>query len=256
MIQPEKLAQAVALRTETTLSLHEISKITDIGKSTLAIKLKGIPKNPKNVISNLKQPKKNLVGTRFTRLVVLEWDSSSKRKWKCKCDCGNTTFVRVDSLQNGEIKSCGCLAAETSRTRHRFAAPHIASKKALVRDYKAGAKRRNLEFLLTDDECEILFKGNCYYCGIKPCNIKNTFKRKDGTFKKGKESSNEQYKTWADQANYLYNGIDRIDNNKFYLKENCVSACTTCNNAKKDMSFDAFNAWVDRLVNYRLNTSE
>ena len=58
------------------------------------------------------RPAKNLIGQRFGKLVVIERAGSTSdghAKWKCKCDCGNFTEVRGDSLRNGSISSCGCM---------------------------------------------------------------------------------------------------------------------------------------------------
>jgi hypothetical protein len=33
-----------------------------------------------------------------------------------------------------------------------------------------------------------------------------------------------------------YNGIDRVDNEKGYLVENCVPCCFTCNSLKKSVT--------------------
>lgn len=41
------------------------------------------------------------------------------RVWKCKCDCGNTTFVVTNSLNTGNTKSCGCISAELTSQRMR-----------------------------------------------------------------------------------------------------------------------------------------
>ena len=56
------------------------------------------------------------IGERFNKLTVIEkledTYSKSGRKYEnflCKCDCGNTTVVRKDSLIRGGVKSCGCL---------------------------------------------------------------------------------------------------------------------------------------------------
>lgn len=54
----------------------------------------------------------DITGRRFGKLVVLEMirrSSSGRRQWLCKCDCGETVFARVDCLNNGNTKSCGCL---------------------------------------------------------------------------------------------------------------------------------------------------
>lgn len=58
----------------------------------------------------------NLIGQRFKKLVVIE--KTDKRHdgmivWKCKCDCGNITFVPTSYLTAGETKSCGCLFSES-----------------------------------------------------------------------------------------------------------------------------------------------
>ena len=57
----------------------------------------------------------DLTSKRFGRLVVIEkTDHKSNRSvvWRCKCDCGNETLVRNDSLRNGNTQSCGCLKKE------------------------------------------------------------------------------------------------------------------------------------------------
>lgn len=59
---------------------------------------------------------KNLKGKRFGRLIckriVGREEKSKCVLWECKCDCGNTTIVRSDSLRNGNTRSCGCLQRE------------------------------------------------------------------------------------------------------------------------------------------------
>ena len=32
--------------------------------------------------------------------------------WKCKCECGNITYVNSNSLKRGDIVSCGCLRSK------------------------------------------------------------------------------------------------------------------------------------------------
>lgn len=56
----------------------------------------------------------DLTGQRFGRLVAIapttKADSSGRvrRAWTCRCDCGNETVARTDSLRNGRVASCGC----------------------------------------------------------------------------------------------------------------------------------------------------
>lgn len=54
----------------------------------------------------------DLRGKRYARLVVVERDISGK--WLCVCDCGNNKLVKAAHLNNGGIRSCGCLRQETT----------------------------------------------------------------------------------------------------------------------------------------------
>lgn len=63
---------------------------------------------------------KDLTDVRFGRLVAIERgpnDSKGKTVWKCRCDCGNEKYIRATSLQQGLIKSCGCLRHGLRHTR-------------------------------------------------------------------------------------------------------------------------------------------
>lgn len=58
----------------------------------------------------------DLKGQRFGRLVANSY-SKEKKKWECKCDCGQTSFVRPDHLRQKRVQSCGCLLIEVI-TKH------------------------------------------------------------------------------------------------------------------------------------------
>ena len=53
----------------------------------------------------------DMIGERFGMLTVVRRGgrSSTGTKWVCKCDCGNYTEVRGNSLRYGCTHSCGCL---------------------------------------------------------------------------------------------------------------------------------------------------
>lgn len=63
--------------------------------------------------------KKEMIGKRFGRLVVIEECGHQVKPsgqkmvvYKCKCDCGNQKIAIGSKLRLGLIKSCGCLKAE------------------------------------------------------------------------------------------------------------------------------------------------
>ena len=67
--------------------------------------------------------KKDLTGLRYGRLTVLreaEPDRSpqgkSRRRWVCRCDCGNITTVHQSALVSKTgTRSCGCLQREAAK---------------------------------------------------------------------------------------------------------------------------------------------
>lgn len=65
----------------------------------------------------------DLVGRRFGRLVVVEFETKDKAGnvvWSCRCDCGNLHSVTTSRLNAGIVKSCGCLRKETSPQNGRY----------------------------------------------------------------------------------------------------------------------------------------
>ena len=58
---------------------------------------------------------KDITGNQFEFLSVLGY--LGKGKWHCKCECGNIKIVSTAKLNNGHVKSCGCLA-KTNAIKH------------------------------------------------------------------------------------------------------------------------------------------
>lgn len=76
-----------------------------------------------------------LDGKRFSRLTVIEKDHTNKHGeivWKCKCDCGNISYVTSNYLVSGHTKSCGCLATEKAKEANTT---HGLSHTKLTRTY-------------------------------------------------------------------------------------------------------------------------
>ena len=58
---------------------------------------------------------KDLTGQTFYRLTVIELATPKgrKRRWLCKCVCGNMSIAHDYDLTRGKHKSCGCLHLES-----------------------------------------------------------------------------------------------------------------------------------------------
>lgn len=182
------------------------------------------PNGGKNVVDR--------TGHRYGRLTVLERAGSrgTSAAWLCLCDCGNQKVIVSNSLRAG-AKSCGCARSTGpgSRPTYRCSVPPgLAARNKVLKNYRLSALSRGIAWDLPEDVFDRLTSADCHYCGICP----NTLSA---------PSRNGQY---------LYNGIDRIDNLLGYVANNVIPCCSVCNHAKHTMSMDAFLAWIDRIVRY------
>lgn len=89
---------------------------------------------------------------------------------------------------------------------------------------------------MSEDEFKNLTKQNCYYCGIEP-------------LQKGARIA-------GINGYYYHNGIDRTDNNRGYVLDNCVACCSMCNNAKNSYSLKEFMIWIDRITKFQGEKNE
>lgn len=165
------------------------------------------------------------VGHQYGHLIVLERRGSNARgraMWLCECSCGNLVIIRGTSLRLGNTKSCGCQQA------HALPRGEAAFNRLLTR-MKNDAKRRKYDWQLTREQVWTLTQKPCYYCGTKPAQIS----RKVGI-----------------NNSYIYNGLDRVDNDRSYIIDNVVPCCGTCNKAKQTMTTEEFKTWVRNIYEH------
>lgn len=147
--------------------------------------------------------------------------------WEAICNCGNTFNITAKQIYRNQ-KSCGCLKLK-GKFRRSLTDEQASLRQVLYR-YKLGAKRRNLEWGLSEEQAFNLFNSFCYYCNQSPSKLTPKLTR---------------------CKSRLYNGIDRMNNKIGYKQSNCVSCCTICNRAKLNLNFKDFIQWLNRLVIYR-----
>lgn len=184
---------------------------------------------------------KDITGSKFGKLTCLSFSgykTIGKKKpirqasWLCRCECGVEKVFQAAGLIGGGSQSCGCRSRDSARElakqlgyKNRKNDGSIAARQ-LYANYKFGAKKRGLCFDISFSDAMVLYQGKCSYCGCEPQKI-NHIAASDSYFK--------------------YNGIDRVDNNIGYTKENCVTACKKCNEAKRAMSLGEFKSWVEQM---------
>lgn len=163
----------------------------------------------------------NISGKRFGSVLAIEPTDSRIHGvvvWKCLCDCGNECFIPCNRLTYGTTKSCGC-----ARNKYQYGE---SSFNNLVSKYKYSARKRNIEWKLSSEECKSMFENNCHYCNTAPSKI----------------TTGNGY-----NGDYTYNGIDRMNPTEGYIKSNCVSCCYICNRAKNNMTYNNFINWIQKL---------
>lgn len=185
----------------------------------------------------------DITGNVYNRLTAIQLIEKKKRTpyrgnhhiWLFKCVCGNDKIAIKANVISGNVKSCGCLKSELSKTSiQKLIKPaknNQASINELYGDYKRDAKKRNYTFELSLEEFTAIIRKNCHYCGIEPKNI----------YKKRKTK----------KYMLIFNGIDRQDNTIGYISSNCVPCCVQCNVSKRDKTLEEFNNWIDRLIQHR-----
>jgi len=175
------------------------------------------------------------LGQRFGRLLVLKQGPSKKyaqgkaATWLCRCDCGNELFVSGHSLRGGNTKSCGCLAKEIHKKPKGEASFH-----AIIISMRNQARRRDLDWCLTDEQVRSLITQECHYCGAPPA---------------------QGCRSPTRNGAFVYNGLDRVDNTKGYTIDNVVPCCIGCNRAKSTMTIEEFRALIKNIY-VRLNLGE
>lgn len=171
---------------------------------------------------------KDVTNKKFGRWTVLEDNGGGKIL--VLCQCGTKRMVSKYNITNGHSKGCGCVKSK----------PGNVGLYLLHYSYKARSKRRGIDFLLTKDELKKITSQNCFYCGRTPLQIiKNHYKSKVKS--RGTAAS--------DNTKYLYNGIDRVDNDKGYTIENSVPCCSHCNFAKLNMTQGQFMDLITNIYN-------
>jgi hypothetical protein len=191
----------------------------------------------------MKRHKPIQIGETFTRWTVVALSSKIilyNRHVICDCSCGTKgKEVRESNLRHKRSQSCGCLGKENSIKTCRLA-PGESSYNNFENNYKYGAKVRGYSYSLTKEEFRKLVSSKCHYCGSE-----------GRLYNRCKYPSKDNSAEWIAQNWIKVNGIDRKDNNIGYEINNCVASCEECNLAKRDHSYNEFNKYIDRLVNYR-----
>lgn len=147
----------------------------------------------------------NLSNQKFGKLTAIEY---SQGKWRCICECGNTTYVTSYKLRSGHTVSCGCVR-----------------KKVAIENGKKSAKRVSETHIIHGSTPKKLYR--CWLAMKSRCNNPNNnrYATYGGRGIKVCKEWNESYETFRDWA--FQNGwkeeltIDRLNSDGNYEPSNC-----------------------------------
>jgi hypothetical protein len=147
---------------------------------------------------------KDVTGLVFGRLTARNKEGKDKfgiALWKCRCECGNETVVRLCALSCGYTRSCGCLNNETRKVSMRgntHAKVHSLSKHPLYPTWSTMKQR-----CINPNQGKYALYGGR---GIKVCD------EWMNSFPKFLEDMGERPEGCT---------LNRIDNDGNYCKDNC-----------------------------------
>lgn len=95
------------------------------------------------------------------------------------------------------------------------------SGSAHLSTYKSSAKKKGIEWRLTDEEFLNMLTMDCFYCGVS-----------------------------ASEASDGFNKVDRLDSDGIYETSNVRPCCTECNISKGGMSVLRFVSQVARIISF------
>lgn len=93
---------------------------------------------------------------------------------------------------------------------------YFQTRRGKYQDYKNTAKKRGIEFKLTEEEFLLFWQKPCRYCGSEMITI----------------------------------GLDRVDSDMGYIIDNIVPCCRTCNWMKKNIPKEIFIEHCRKIVTF------
>lgn len=178
-----------------------------------------------------KDPKSNLVGKRFGRLVVRSYHGDGL--WECVCDCGNVVNRNAGSLRTDKECSCGC-------KQTKFVAKHGLSDEKIYHIWRGMM-----------DRCYNPKTESYHLYGERGIRVCDRWRDDNGLM----NFLADMGRPTKEQS------IDRIDVNGDYCPENCrwATAQEQSNN-KRDCKYITYKGrtqtaaqWVDELGIKRAN---
>lgn len=140
--------------------------------------------------------------------------NKSLRHRKCRSNIESKLKSGMLSISDAKIIIAGIWLKRTK-------ADHLHRGSAIKQE-----RKNTRDITLSLEEIVNILFDNCYYCNVAPMYTYYNYPIK-------------------------FNGIDRINNNLGYIKNNCVACCFICNRAKANMTQSQFLDWINRTYEHQ-----
>lgn len=142
----------------------------------------------------------------------------------CSC-CEMCNFMKLTLTYENFIHKLVHIATYLGLVDDGILYPHVRSKSYDfnhdITSYIDHAIDKDIPFELDSDQVDEMVEQDCYICGSSP-------------FVEGKY--------------YYNNGIDRVDNSKGYIYDNCEPCCSACNYMKKHRTYEEFLSQCKKIA--------
>lgn len=176
-----------------------------------------------------------VIGQKLGHLTIMgiaDRSDTNRKMWECLCDCGNTSITYDYNLKSGLSRSCGC-----QQKTHRALPGDEASFRERYRQYRGGAKNRDILFELSPAQFRQISQQPCFYCGAKP-----------------QPYYAYSVRVFIHPEPFICNGVDRKNNDIGYTIENSIPCCFRCNQMKSTLSLDAFLESIKEIFLHQFGT--
>jgi hypothetical protein len=184
------------------------------------------------------EPKRlDIAGQKFGKLIAIRPTEKVDHRryviWEFQCECGDIVeksagyVLQTSRRKDTRTVSCG----KPDCQMHKRLPASDGAFNRLYASYRKNAEYRNLPFELTKDQARFLFQQNCFYCGVEPSSVAKPHNK-------------------SHAPPFIYNGIDRLNNELGYVEGNVVACCWKCNRAKGSFTYEEYIEWIQRLIQH------
>lgn len=173
----------------------------------------------------------------FKLLKYLGWVKKQHKKYPvyegiCK-QCNSKVIIPARYAQEGKIKSCGCSKIKLTFEQNKNQDISNPAFNKLYQTYIKKAQERKLSFDIPKHIFYNLTQAKCHYCGKLPYQVIKSRSRE-----------------------FIFNGLDRTDNNKGYELNNVTSCCGKCNMMKWNLKEEDFLNQVVNIYNNNISSRQ